>query len=95
MSFLFRCSPTPVFAGLKELEFGAAVTFLVGENGSGKSTLLEALAVGVKAVAAGSQDLEQDETLWAAHELAAGFRFVRRGRPRRTMFLRAEDVFLQ
>jgi predicted ATPase len=51
------------------------------------------LAVGVKAIAAGSQDLDRDETLWAAHEFAAAFRFVRRGHPKRTMFLRAEDVF--
>ncbi|HKD65956.1 MAG TPA: AAA family ATPase [Candidatus Binataceae bacterium] len=83
----------PVFAGLDELEFRAPVTFLVGENGSGKSTLLEGLALGVKAIAAGSQDLDLDETLWAAHEFAAAFRFVRRGHPRRTMYLRAEDVF--
>jgi predicted ATPase len=83
----------PLFACLDTLEFHAPVTFLVGENGSGKSTLLEGLAVGVKAIAAGSQDLDRDETLWAAHEFAAAFRFVRRGHPKRTMFLRAEDVF--
>jgi predicted ATPase len=81
----------PVFAHLDNLEFHAPVTF--GENGSGKSTLLEGLAVGVKAIAAGSQDLDRDETLWAAHEFAAAFRFVRRGHPKRTTFLRAEDVF--
>ena len=42
---------------------------------------------------AGSQDLDRDETLWAALEFAAAFRFLRRGHPKRTMFLRAEDVF--
>ncbi len=83
----------PLFRDLKELEFKSQVTFLVGENGSGKSTLIEGLAVGVNAVAAGSNELDQDETLWAAHELAGAFRFVRRAHPRRTMFLRAEDVF--
>jgi len=81
-----------VFRDLEKLEFSARVTFLVGENGCGKSTLLEGLAVGTRAVAAGSADLEQDETLWAAHEFARGFRFVRRRRPARTLFLRAEDV---
>jgi predicted ATPase len=30
--------------------------------------------------------------LWAAHEFVRAFRFVRRNHPKRTMFLRAEDV---
>ena len=81
-----------LFRELKELHFTAPVTFFVGENGSGKSTLLEAIAIGVNAVAAGSADLNQDETLWASHELARGFHFARTRRPARTMFLRAEDV---
>src|SRR5271156_6822988 len=82
----------PLFRDLKRLEFSSQVTFLVGENGSGKSTLLEGLAVGTQAIAAGSGQVDQDETLWAAHEFAGAFRFVRRSRPKRTMFLRAEDV---
>jgi len=82
----------PLFRDLKRLEFSSQVTFLVGENGSGKSTLLEGLAVGMQAIAAGSGQIDQDETLWAAHEFARAFRFVRRNRPKRTMFLRAEDV---
>jgi predicted ATPase len=82
----------PLFAHLDKLEFHAPVTFLVGENGSGKSTLLEGLAVGVGAIAAGSQDLDHDETLWAAHEFARAFRFIRRRHSKRTMFMRAEDV---
>lgn len=81
-----------LFRELTELHFTAPVTFLVGENGSGKSTLLEAIAIGCNAVAAGSADLNQDETLWASHELARGFHFARKRRPARTMFLRAEDV---
>ena len=81
-----------LFRELKELQFTAPVTFFVGENGSGKSTFLEAVAIGVNAVAAGSADLNQDETLWASHELARGFHFARKRRPARTMFLRAEDV---
>jgi predicted ATPase len=81
-----------LFRGLKELHFTAPVTFFVGENGSGKSTLLEAIAIGVNAIAAGSADLNHDETLWASHELARGFHFARARHPKRTMFLRAEDV---
>src|SRR5262249_9904390 len=57
-----------------------------------KSTLLEGLAVGVNAVSAGSADLNHDETLWSAHELARGFRFIRKRHPARSMLLRAEDV---
>jgi predicted ATPase len=82
----------PLFRDLKRLEFSSRVTFLVGENGSGKSTLLEGLAVGTQATATGSGEVDQDETLWAAHEFARAFRFVRRKRPKRTMFMRAEDV---
>ena len=82
----------PLFRDLKRLEFSSRVTFLVGENGSGKSTLLEGLAVGTQAIAAGSGEVNQDETLWAAHEFARAFRFVRHNHPKRTMFLRAEDV---
>ncbi len=81
-----------LFRELKELQLTSAVRFLVGENGSGKSTLIEAMAIGCRAVAAGSADLNHDETLWASHELARGFRFARKHHPGRTMFLRAEDV---
>jgi predicted ATPase len=82
----------PLFRDLRRLEFTSRVTFLVGENGSGKSTLLEGLAVGTRAIAAGSDDLDQDETLWAAHEFARVFRIVRRNHPKRSLFMRAEDV---
>lgn len=82
----------PLFRDLKRLEFSSRVTFLVGENGSGKSTLLEGLAVGTRAVAAGSRQVDQDETVWAAHEFARAFRFVRHNHPKRTLFMRAEDV---
>ena len=82
----------PLFRDLKRLQFSSRVTFLIGENGSGKSTLLEGLAVGANATAAGSDEMNQDETLWAAHEFARAFRLVRRQHPKRTMFMRAEDV---
>ncbi len=83
----------PLFAALDALEFRAPVTFLVGENGCGKSTLLEGLAAGMDAVAAGSHDLQRDETLKAARSFARGYRFVRRRHARVRLFLRAEDVF--
>lgn len=83
----------PLVRGLEALEFGAPVTFLVGENGCGKSTLLEGLAAGMGAVAMGRADIQRDETLAAARALAGGYRFIRRRHPRVKMFLRAEDVF--
>jgi predicted ATPase len=82
----------PLAVGLADIEFTAPVTFLVGENGCGKSTLLEALAAGMRAVAAGSRDLDRDPSLGPARELARGFRFVRRRHARTRLFLRAEDV---
>ncbi|HUA31969.1 MAG TPA: AAA family ATPase [Candidatus Binataceae bacterium] len=82
----------PIFKNLEHLDFTSRVTFFVGENGSGKSTLLEALAVGMQAIAAGSDQPEHDATLWVAHEFARAYRFVRHRHAKRAMFLRAEDV---
>jgi predicted ATPase len=83
----------PLVRGLRELEFTAPVTFLVGENGAGKSTLLEGLAAGMGAVAAGARDISRDPSLRAARDLAEGFHFIRRRHARIRLFLRAEDVF--
>ncbi len=83
----------PLVRNLSRLAFSQRVTFFVGENGSGKSTLLEALAVAAGAIALGGADLLTDPTLAAARTLAAGLKLVRRGRPRVTTFMRAEDVF--
>lgn len=83
----------PIVASLEALEFSAPVTFFVGENGSGKSTVLEGIAAGVQAIAVGSSDLEKDDSLTAARDFAAAFRFERRTRPRTKLFFRAEDVF--
>jgi predicted ATPase len=80
-------------AALESLEFDTPVTFFVGENGSGKSTVLEGIAAGMRAIAAGSVDIENDETLRGARRFAAGFRFERRRHPRTKLFFRAEDVF--
>ncbi len=83
----------PLIRDLQAIEFSAAVTFFVGENGSGKSTVLEGIATGMSAVAAGSHDLRQDETLAAAREFAKGFRLVRQRHAKTRMFMRAEDAF--
>ena len=83
----------PLVAGLDALTFDTPVTFFAGENGSGKSTVLEGLAAGMRAIAVGSADIKDDETLSAARRLAAGFWFERRRHPRTTLFFRAEDVF--
>jgi predicted ATPase len=83
----------PVVASLQALEFTTPVTFLVGENGSGKSTVLEGIAAGMRAIAVGSADLDKDDTLQAARQFAAGFRFERRQQPRTKLFFRAEDIF--
>ncbi len=83
----------PVVASLDVLEFKTAVTFFVGENGSGKSTVLEGIAAGVRAIAVGSADLDKDDSLLAARQFAAGFRFERRRQPRTKLFFRAEDIF--
>src|SRR5258708_28811571 len=83
----------PLIRDLQAIEFSAAVTFFVGENGSGKSTVLEGIATGMSAVAAGSHDLRQDETLAAAREVAQGLRFVRPRHPKTPIFIRAEDGF--
>jgi predicted ATPase len=83
----------PVVASLEALEFTTPVTFFVGENGSGKSTVLEGIAAGMHAIAVGSADFDQDDTLRAARQFATGFRFERRQQPRTRLFFRAEDIF--
>jgi predicted ATPase len=83
----------PVFRWLDRLAFKAPVTFLVGENGSGKSTLLEGLAAGMHATAAGSAQIDEDETLASARRFAAAYRFARRRHASRRLFVRAEDLF--
>jgi predicted ATPase len=83
----------PAVASLESLEFTRPVTFFVGDNGSGKSTVLEGIAVGMRAIATGSAELDADETLQGARRFAEGFRFARRRHARNRLFFRAEDVF--
>lgn len=83
----------PVIRRLDSLEFTTPVTFLVGENGSGKSTLIEMLAAGSRLPAVGADDVERDNTLAAARQLARAFTFGWAKRSHRGFFLRAEDFF--
>ncbi len=84
----------PAIAQLERLEFGPAVTFLVGENGSGKSTLIEAIAIlagfnaegGTKNFSAAHRPSES--TLQNCVRLARGARHEKSG-----FFLRAETMF--
>jgi predicted ATPase len=83
----------PAIAALEKLSFDAPVTFFVGENGSGKSTLLEAIAVGANLPTVGGEDVERDESLVPARQLARSLRFGWKKRAHRGFFLRAEDFF--
>jgi predicted ATPase len=83
----------PTIRALERIEFGQPVTFLVGENGSGKSTLLEAVAAGIGSIVVGGEDIERDDSLAHARQLAAQLRFSWRKKTARGFFLRAEDFF--
>ncbi len=83
----------PAIRSFGAIDFGSAVTLLVGENGTGKSTFLEALAISAELPAVGASRLERDPTLEAQRGLARCLRLTWRGRTRRGFFLRAEDFF--
>ncbi len=86
----------PAVRALEALEFGASITFLVGENGSGKSTLIEALARALRFDEQGGTeggDLRvpkrfADDPLGEVLELELGPH-----KPARAFFLRAESFF--
>lgn len=83
----------PVIAQLERLVFRSPVTFFIGENGAGKSTLLEGLAAAVRLPTVGGQDIDRDETLQPARDLADRLRLQWHKKTRRGFFLRAEDFF--
>lgn len=83
----------PVIQALDRLQFTAPVTFLVGENGSGKSTLLEGIAAAAGSITVGSEEIERDATLRAAHALAKTLRLTWSARRKKGFFLRSEDFF--
>jgi hypothetical protein len=51
------------------------------------------MAIGMRAVAIGSAELDVDATMAGSREAPRGYRFERRGVPKARMFLQAEDVF--
>jgi predicted ATPase len=78
----------------QSLRFPNPVTIFVGENGSGKSTLLEGIACAADAIAIGSSDLRQDDSLSAGHALAEIMTLSwQTKKSRNGFFLRAEDFF--
>ncbi|GAB4556035.1 MAG: AAA family ATPase [Anaerolineales bacterium] len=83
----------PVIRSLREIQFSAPVTFLVGENGSGKSTVLEAIACAVESIAVGAESVKTDKTLAPLRKLAGYFRLAWTKRTGKGFFLRAEDFF--
>ena len=83
----------PILQRFEALEFGAPLTFLVGDNGSGKSTLLEALACVVELPTVGSAPVREEPTLAPMRELSNHLRPIWKQRTRHGFFLRAEDFF--
>ena len=82
-----------IIKSLREIQFTASVTFLVGENGSGKSTFLETLACAVESITVGTESVKTDKTLAPLRKLARYFRLAWTKRTRKGFFLRAEDFF--
>jgi len=82
-----------IIKSLRETQFTAPVTFLVGENGSGKSTFLETLACAVESITVGTESVKTDKTLAPLRKLARYFRLAWTKRTRKGFFLRAEDFF--
>ena len=82
-----------IVRSLSAFEFGAPVTFLVGENGSGKSTVLEAIACAAESITVGSESVKTDKSLAPLRKLAQYFRLAWNKRTRKGFFLRAEDFF--
>ena len=84
----------PAISGVKQIDFGRAVTFFVGENGSGKSTLLEAIAVACGFNPEGGtrnyhfSTFDSHSELWNAIRLSRGVRRAGWG-----YFLRAESFY--
>ncbi len=77
-----------------DLEFRAALTFLVGENGSGKSTLVEAIATlcDLPSSGGGRNELASRTGPDQGAPLAAALRPSFRERPRDGYFFRAEHM---
>jgi len=81
----------PLIQNLEELVFEKNISFFVGENGSGKSTILEAVAAYTEVPLAGSLNLEDDESLAAANNLANYLSIRYAEKTHHGFFVRAED----
>ncbi len=80
--------------GIDGLEFGAPITFFVGENGSGKSTLLEAIAAAAGFNPEGGTKNYRFSTRDTHSELYEALRLSRGAvRERSGYFLRAESFY--
>jgi predicted ATPase len=82
----------PALAELDELDFPTPITFFVGSNGSGKSTLLEAIAAGLKMPSMTSARIEEHPLMAAGREMSRDLVLARKQRPKRSFFMRADDV---
>ncbi len=86
----------PVIKSLRELgrlDFGADVTFFVGENGTGKSTLLEAIAVAYGFNAEGGSKNFTFSTNETHSELYRHIEVGKKGFAKDGFFLRAESLY--
>ncbi len=83
----------PSIGSFRSLAFKTPITIFSGENGTGKSTLIEAMAIGMNAVAIGSENLDTDKSLDKIRKFSGNLRFVKNRIPKRSFFFRAEDFF--
>lgn len=75
-----------IIRSLREFQFTAPVTFLVGENGSGKSTVLETIACAVESITVGTESVKTDKTLAPIRNLARYYRLAWTKRTRKGFF---------
>lgn len=92
-SYLARLPVVKHLAQQGSLEFGKAVSFLVGENGTGKSTLLEAIAVAYGFNAEGGSRNFCFSTSATHSDLHRHLRISRSAHPKDGFFLRAESFY--
>lgn len=92
-SYLRRLPPVRYLMAGNTLDFGAPVTFLIGENGTGKSTLLEGIAVACGFNPEGGSRNFTFSTRATHSELGEYLTPARRCYPRDGFFLRAESFY--
>jgi predicted ATPase len=80
-----------IIKNFTQLQFNKNISLLVGENGSGKSTILESIAAAIRVPIAGSNRLEDDESLSGAIDLGDYLTLKYEDRVAHGLFVRAED----